>query len=366
MQHHQTTSDEAFVVVRSGSDESSPKPRAQPDSAPKTQPEQIKLVLWRNGFSEVRRVLKPSGGGGIADLAKLASSIFALDSAEGVSFGYVDEEGDEVTIKSDAEVEAAEASFAQRGTIAKYTVQCPTPVPPAPPASPVRPSWTTATAEEKGGFEDRAFGDGKRVAGGALVLADGRTWPGSWLSPDRFKASASADEALGIAADGTWLGVFDESGARTAFFRGDVADEVLLAIEPTTAEPWTVSMDEVLARVFGLPRAEAPREARTAAAEAPRAAPPETAAPLAVHDCVELHSLAAKSFNGARGCVKEVRGDRVVVSLGCGKDLLSVKQQNCRKLAGWPCGPNPAFLASMMMMGMPRGLAFPVLVNQGG
>ena len=334
---------------------SSPEPRAK---------QHVKLALRRaGGVSEVRRVEHDASTYGA--LVELAARTFG--ELAGARLSYVDEDGDDVVVTSDAELEAAASFFAARGATPKFDVA------PAP-ATLGAPDWTT-TDEKEPGFEGRPFGDGKRVVGETLTFDDGReAWPGKWLADDRFVATAAEDEARGIAQAGTWLGVFDkEDGVRTAFFRGEVGEEALLALEPTRVEPWSIPAEEVFARIFGLKTCQqkvgsnacsqkpcAPK--RNACSQKPRAPKQPT-----VGDVVELHSLARARYNGAKAVVREERADRVIVELlrACGAEqLLSVKRANCRAVRG----PDPRELlaAAMLGDGFPFACMGPVLVSQGG
>ena len=161
---------------------------------------------------------------------------------------------------------------------------------------------------------------------------------------------------------GTWLGVFDkEDGVRTAFFRGEVGEEALLALEPTRVEPWSIPAEEVFARIFGLKTCQQ-KVGSNACSQKPCAPKQPT-----VGDVVELHSLARARYNGAKAVVREERADRVIVELlrACGAEqLLSVKRANCRAVRG----PDPRELlaAAMLGGGFPFACMGPVLVSQGG
>ena len=334
---------------------SSPEPRAKAH---------VKLALRRaGGVSEVRRVEHDASTYGA--LVELAARTFG--ELAGARLSYVDEDGDDVVVTSDAELDAAASFFAARGATPKFDVA------PAP-ATLGALDWTT-TDEKEPGFEGRPFGDGKRVVGETLAFDDGReAWPGKWLTDDRFVATAAEDEARGIAQAGTWLGVFDkEDGVRTAFFRGEVGEEALLALEPTRVEPWSIPAEEVFARIFGLKTCQqkvgsnacsrntcAPK--RNACSQKPCAPKQPT-----VGDVVVLHSLARARYNGAKAVVREERADRVIVELlrACGAEqLLSVKRANCRAVRG----PDPRELlaAAMLGGGFPFACMGPVLVSQGG
>ena len=321
---------------------SSPEPRAK---------QHVKLALRRaGGVSEVRRVEHDASTYGA--LVELAARTFG--ELAGARLSYVDEDGDDVVVTSDAELEAAASFFAARGATPKFDVA------PAP-AALGAPDWTT-TDEKEPGFEGRPFGDGKRVVGETLTFDDGReAWPGKWLADDRFVATAAEDEARGIAQAGTWLGVFDkEDGVRTAFFRGEVGEEALLALEPTRVEPWSIPAEEVFARIFGLKTCQQ-KVGSNACSQKPCAPKQPT-----VGDVVELHSLARARYNGAKAVVREERADRVIVELlrACGAELLSVKRANCRAVRG----PDPRELlaAAMLGGGFPFACMGPVLVSQGG
>ena len=322
---------------------SSPEPRAK---------QHVKLALRRaGGVSEVRRVEHDASTYGA--LVELAARTFG--ELAGARLSYVDEDGDDVVVTSDAELEAAASFFAARGATPKFDVA------PAP-ATLGAPDWTT-TDEKEPGFEGRPFGDGKRVVGETLTFDDGReAWPGKWLADDRFVATAAEDEARGIAQAGTWLGVFDkEDGVRTAFFRGEVGEEALLALEPTRVEPWSIPAEEVFARIFGLKTCQQ-KVGSNACSQKPCAPKQPT-----VGDVVELHSLARARYNGAKAVIREERADRVIVELlrACGAEqLLSVKRANCRAVRG----PDPRELlaAAMLGDGFPFACMGPVLVSQGG
>ena len=321
---------------------SSPEPRAK---------QHVKLALRRaGGVSEVRRVEHDASTYGA--LVELAARTFG--ELAGARLSYVDEDGDDVVVTSDAELEAAASFFAARGATPKFDVA------PAP-ATLGAPDWTT-TDEKEPGFEGRPFGDGKRVVGETLTFDDGlEAWPGKWLADDRFVATAAEDEARGIAQAGTWLGVFDkEDGVRTAFFRGEVGEEALLALEPTRVEPWSIPAEEVFARIFGLKTCQQ-KVGSNACSQKPCAPKQPT-----VGDVVELHSLARARYNGAKAVVREERADRVIVELlrACGAELLSVKRANCRAVRG----PDPRELlaAAMLGDGFPFACMGPVLVSQGG
>ena len=321
---------------------SSPEPRAK---------QHVKLALRRaGGVSEVRRVEHDASTYGA--LVELAARTFG--ELAGARLSYVDEDGDDVVVTSDAELEAAASFFAARGATPKFDVA------PAP-AALGAPDWTT-TDEKEPGFEGRPFGDGKRVVGETLTFDDGlEAWPGKWLADDRFVATAAEDEARGIAQAGTWLGVFDkEDGVRTAFFRGEVGEEALLALEPTRVEPWSIPAEEVFARIFGLKTCQQ-KVGSNACSQKPCAPKQPT-----VGDVVELHSLARARYNGAKAVIREERADRVIVELlrACGAELLSVKRANCRAVRG----PDPRELlaAAMLGGGFPFACMGPVLVSQGG
>ena len=321
---------------------SSPEPRAKAH---------VKLALRRaGGGSEVRRVEHDASTYGA--LVELAARTFG--ELAGARLSYVDEDGDDVVVTSDAELEAAASFFAARGATPKFDVA------PAP-ATLGAPDWTT-TDEKEPGFEGRPFGDGKRVVGETLTFDDGlEAWPGKWLADDRFVATAAEDEARGIAQAGTWLGVFDkEDGVRTAFFRGEVGEEALLALEPTRVEPWSIPAEEVFARIFGLKTCQQ-KVGSNACSQKPCAPKQPT-----VGDVVELHSLARARYNGAKAVIREERADRVIVELlrACGAELLSVKRANCRAVRG----PDPRELlaAAMLGDGFPFACMGPVLVSQGG
>ena len=176
---------------------------------------------------------------------------------------------------------------------------------------------------------------------------------------DEMDAFAARSHARAAAAQAA--GVFDkEDGVRTAFFRGEVGEEALLALEPTRVEPWSIPAEEVFARIFGLKTCQQ-KVGSNACSQKPCAPKQPT-----VGDVVELHSLARARYNGAKAVVREERADRVIVELlrACGAELLSVKRANCRAVRG----PDPRELlaAAMLGDGFPFACMGPVLVSQGG
>ncbi len=91
-------------------------------------------------------------------------------------------------------------------------------------------------------FEDRYFGDNYKVIrsfqdGTTKLFLERNKHPavGKWVAEDRFISSPCQF------GSGTWLAVFDEDGARTAYFPGVEcpSDEVALGLSPAYIEPWS-------------------------------------------------------------------------------------------------------------------------------